>query len=224
MAEWTPGQGRDGSKPPFIGLTGPIGCGKSTIGRMLAELGGSVIDADALARRATGKGAPALTAIRQRFGDDVFAADGSLDRAALAAVVFNDREALADLERIVHPDVRRLVNAELERAVAEEAPFVAVEAIKLVEGGLADRCDEVWLIECDPATQRQRLAQRGSTPDDVERRLAAQGTDLAERLAKMLGERDDRVRRLSTDGSLADVRASVEDALADLLSGALGIG
>ncbi len=224
MPEWTPGHGRDGSRPPIIGLTGPIGCGKSTVGRMLVELGGSVIDADDLARRATGKGVPALSAIRQRFGDDVFAADGSLDRAALAAVVFDDREALADLERIVHPEVRRLVNAELERAAAEEAPFVAVEAIKLVEGGLAERCDEVWLIECDPATQRHRLAQRGSTPDDVERRLAAQGTDLAERLAKTLDERDARVRRFSTDGSLAEVRASVEDALADLLAGALGIG
>ncbi len=224
MPEWTPGHGRDGSRPPIIGLTGPIGCGKSTVGRMLAELGGSVIDADDLARRATGKGVPALSAIRQRFGDDVFAADGSLDRAALAAVVFDDREALADLERIVHPEVRRLVNAELERAAAEEAPFVAVEAIKLVEGGLAERCDEVWLIECDPATQRQRLAQRGSTPDDVERRLAAQGPDLAERLAVTLGERNARTRRLSTEGSLADVRASVEDALADLLAGALGIG
>jgi hypothetical protein len=95
-------------------------------------------------------------------------------------------------------------------------PFVALEAIKLVEGGLADRCDEVWLVECSVATQRARLAHRGTAPDDVERRLATQGPDLVERLTGLLGSRPG-IRRVSTEGSMDETRAIVEDALADAL-------
>jgi len=205
-------------KPLLIGITGPIGCGKSTVSRMLAELGGTVIDADQLARRATEKGRATLPEIRARFGGDVFLPDGSLDRAAMAAVVFDDASALGDLERIVHPEVRRLVEDELGAAKHDEAPFVVIEAIKLVEGGLADRCDEVWLIGCSPDTQRQRLLSRGDSAEDAMRRMTAQGDDLTDRLASAL-EGDEsgspRVVRLSTDGSLDDTRERVEDALAD---------
>ena len=87
-----------------------------------------------------------------------------------------------------------------------------VEAIKLVEGGLAARCDEVWLIDCAPEVQRQRLERRGMEPADVERRLATQGPDLAERLAAHA------TRRLDTSGTREDVRERVEDALADVLA------
>jgi dephospho-CoA kinase len=203
--------------PLVIGLTGPIGCGKSTVAQLLAEIGATVIDADAVARRATEPGTPALPAIRARFGDAVFGADGTLDRAALARLVFADQPALAELERIVHPHVRQLIEAELRDAAAEGTPVVAIEAIKLVEGGLAERCDEVWLIECAPATQRARLAGRGVEPADAEQRLAAQGSDLVERLAARLGERPH--RRLSSEGTLEETRRRVEDALADALTG-----
>ena len=134
--------------PLLIGITGPIGCGKSTVAAILHELGGEVIDADVLARRATDPGRATLPAIRARFGDEVFTSDGELDRSAMATVVFADPAALADLELIVHPEVRKMVDATLEKASADDAPFVVIEAIKLVEGGLAQRCDEVWLIEC----------------------------------------------------------------------------
>jgi dephospho-CoA kinase len=201
--------------PPIIGITGPIGCGKSTVAAMLGELGGRVIDADDLARRATGPGEPALTAIRERFGDGVFAAPGVLDRGALAAVVFDDPAALHDLEAIVHPAVRSLVETELRAARSVRDPFVVVEAIKLVEGGLADRCAETWIVECDPDEQRDRLRGRGMGDDDVARRLEAQGADLADRLAERLGSR--RHRRISASGSLGALRERVEDALADLL-------
>ncbi len=203
-------------RPIVIGLTGPIGCGKSTVAGMLRDLGASVIDADVLAREATGPGRPTLAPIRERFGSTVFAADGSLDRAALAAVVFSDPKALADLEAIVHPAVRVLVDVALESAVAAGPLVVVIEAIKLVEGGLAERCDEVWLIECSADTQRQRGLARGATADDLERRLAAQGPDLADRLAAAA------TRRLSTDGSLAETRDRVEDALAEALAPAMG--
>jgi dephospho-CoA kinase len=204
------------NRPLLIGLTGPIGCGKSNVGRVLGELGGKVIDADVLARAASAPGGPALAEIRERFGATVFDANDELDRAALAAIVFEDAAALADLERIVHPYVRRLLDAEIAAAEKDHAPFVAIEAIKLVEGGLAEGCDEVWLIECSVATQRARLAHRGTAPDDVERRLATQGPDLVPRLMARLGQRAG-VRRVPTEGSMDATRALVEDALADAL-------
>lgn len=208
----------DRNRPLLIGLTGPIGCGKSAIGDMLRELGGEVIDADRLAHEVTAPGAPVLAAVRQRFGDSVFAPDGSLDRAALAEVVFNDPAALADLEALTHPLVRRLVDERLQKARRDRVPFVAVEAIKLVEGGLARRCDVIWLIGCSPAVQRQRLLSRGLSRVDADRRVAAQGEDLVDRLALQLKEEAGIVvRRLSTEGSLAQTRALVEDSLADAL-------
>ncbi len=207
----------DPATPTFlIGLTGPIGCGKSTVARMLADLGGTVIDADDLARRVTAPGMPALGRIRQRFGDSVFSPDGALDRAALAGVVFTDAEALRDLERIVHPLVRLLLSEELVKASHEHMPFVVFEAIKLVEGGLAERCDEVWLVDCDTATQRERLTARGPASADLEGRLATQGEGLADRLAAQLRGQA-RVRRISTHGTLEETRDRVEDALADAL-------
>ena len=202
----TPGE------PVVIGLTGPIGCGKSTVAGMLGDLGGSVIDADLLAREVTAPGEPALNAIRSRFGDGVFDAAGVLDRAALGATVFADPLALRDLEAIVHPGVRRRVEERLERARREGDPFVVIEAIKLVEGGLADRCDEVWLIECPPGVQRARMAGRGMSTADIESRLSAQGPDLVERLAPHAH------RRFDTSGDKETIRERVEDTLADLLA------
>jgi dephospho-CoA kinase len=201
----------EGSGPVVIGLTGPIGCGKSTVAGMLGQLGGSVIDADVLAREVTAPGQPALRAIRDRFGDGVFDSAGVLDRAALGAIVFEDEGALRDLEAIVHPGVRSRIEERLAQAEREGDPFVVIEAIKLVEGGLADRCDEVWLVECQPAVQRERLAVRGLDPADIDRRMAAQG-DLAARLAGRAH------RRIDTSGGIDEVRECVEDALADVLA------
>ena len=174
--------------PLLIGLTGPIGCGKSAVSRMLGEVGGTIVDAD-LWRGVPPTGQPTLSAICEQFGDDVFQPTGELDRAAMAARVFEDADALAALERIVHPEVRKLVDQALEGAAADDAPFVVIEAIKLVEGGLSDRCDEVWLIECSPATQRERLMSRGDSDEDAGRRISVQGGDLVDRLASELAGR-----------------------------------
>jgi dephospho-CoA kinase len=198
--------------PVVIGLTGPIGCGKSTVAGMLAALGGTAIDADELSRLVTGPGQPALAAIRERFGAAIVSPAGVLERAALAALVFDDAEALRDLEAIIHPGVRARIEARLEQAQRDGDPFVAIEAIKLIEGGLAERCDEVWLIDCPEDVQRARLAGRGMPAPDVDRRMATQGPDLAKRLAARAD------RRIDGSGSRESIRERVEDALADVLA------
>jgi dephospho-CoA kinase len=179
-----------------IGITGPIGCGKSTVAGWLWQHGAAVVDADEIARDVTAPGEPAHAAILERFGDAVRAADGTVDRAALAHLVFGDPATLVDLEAIVHPAVRPRILAAIEAADAKGAPAVVIEAIKLVESGLAALCDEVWLVECGPAAQRERLAARGMDAADAKRRIAAQG-DLVGRL------RPYATRVLRTDGTPA---------------------
>lgn len=157
-----------------IGITGPIGCGKSLVARWLGEMGAAVVDADAVARDATAPGQPAHDAVLARFGAAVTAEDGTLDRAALARIVFANPAALRDLESIVHPAVRPRILAAMTDADGDGAPAVVVEAIKLVEGGLAALCDEVWLVTCDAAAQRNRLLEREMSEVDADRRIAAQ--------------------------------------------------
>ncbi len=196
-----------------IGVTGPIGCGKSQVVRWLAELGVAVVDADAISRSVTSPGHPAHDVILRRFGAAVAGADGTLDRAALARIVFADPAALAELESIVHPAVRPRILEAIDTAERDGAPAVAVEAIKLVEGGLAALCDEVWLVLCNPVVQLERLAARGTSRADAEQRIAAQA-GLAERLRPVA------TRVLDTSGELAATRALVTEALARAIAGA----
>ena len=194
-----------------IGLTGPIGCGKSTVAGWLADRGAVVVDADAVARAVTAPGTPAHAAILARFGDAVRGAEGALDRAALARLVFADPAALLDLEAIVHPAVRPRILEMMEAADRAGAPAVAVEAIKLVEGGLAALCDEIWLVTCNPGAQRARLAGRGMVGADAERRIATQG-DLVGRL------RPHATRLLATDGAPSEAEERTAGLLAEALA------
>ena len=190
-----------------IGLTGPIGCGKSTVAGWLGERRDvTVIDADAIARDVLEPGTPELDAVYARFGDELRGADGRLDRAALGRLVFPDAAALHDLESIVHPAVRRRIMAVLEDADSAGSSAVIVEAIKLLEGGLADLCDEVWLVVCDAAAQRDRLADRGLPPADAAARIDAQ----AELVARA---RPRATRTIDTSGSPTDVREAARAAL-----------
>src|SRR4029077_10928344 len=120
------------------------------------------------------RGEPALEAVAARFGADLLGPDGSLDRAALGRIVFADPTALRDLEAIVHPAVRPRILAQIAAAEAARAEAVIIEAIKLVEGGLSELCDEVWLVTCDAAVERGRLVGRGLAADDADQRMAAQ--------------------------------------------------
>lgn len=195
-----------------IGLTGPIGCGKSTVAGWLKELGGVVVDADRIAREVTAPGEPALDAVIEAFGEEFMAADGSLDRAALGRVVFSDPAALATLEAIVHPAVRPRIEDAVRAAAVAGAPLVVIEAIKLVEAGHAARCDEVWLVTCDAATQRERLVGRGTNEADAATRIAAQG-DIIERLRPAAG------RVIDTSGDRATVRARIQAIANELVAG-----
>jgi dephospho-CoA kinase len=200
-----------------IGLTGPIGCGKSTVAGWLAARGAVTIDADAEARAVTAPGQPALALVLERFGGAVRASDGSLDRAALARLVFADPAALRDLEAIVHPAVRPRILAAMKAADTAGAPAVVIEAIKLVEGGLAAFCDEVWLVACAPEEQRARLAGRGVAADDAVRRIAAQG-EVVSRLAPAV------TRIIETGGDLAAAEWRTEAAYAAVLAAAADRG
>ena len=199
-------------RPIRIGLTGPIGCGKSTVAGWLAEEGARVIDADRVAREVTPPGSPELAAIVADFGPGVLLPDGSLDRAALGRIVFADEHGLRRLEAIVHPAVRPRILALLDEAVSDGVEAVVIEAIKLVEGGLASMCDEVWLVTCEPADQLARAEARaaalGQDPRDAAARIAAQGSITARLM-------DFATRMIDTSGSEAGARRRVLRAWAE---------
>ena len=161
-----------------------------------------------VAREVLEPGEPALDAVVARFGSELLRPDGSLDRAALGrGSCSRIRSPSRDLEAIVHPAVRPRILAAMDRAAADGAAAVVVEAIRLVEGGLAELCDEVWLVTCDPDVQRARLVGRGTAADDADQRIAAQA-GLDERV------RPAATRVIDTSGDRTRTRAIVMDALA----------
>jgi dephospho-CoA kinase len=158
-----------------IGLTGGIGSGKSTVSRLLAERGAVIVDADAIAREVVEPGTPGLAAVVEAFGAGVLAANGSLNRPGLAAVVFADPEARRTLDAIVHPLVRARA---IEIAAAAPPDAVVVNDVPLLaETGQASAYDVVLVVETDPGTRIARLVQRGLTAEDARARIAVQATD-----------------------------------------------
>jgi dephospho-CoA kinase len=158
-----------------IGLTGGIGSGKSTVSRLLAARGAVIVDADVIAREVVEPGTRGLAAVADAFGPAVLAADGSLDRPALAGIVFGDPEARRRLDAIVHP----LVRARATEVAAGAPPDAVVvhDVPLLVEAGQAGTYDLVLVVEADPQTRVARLVQRGLTAEDARARMAAQATD-----------------------------------------------
>lgn len=161
-----------GRKRPFvIGLTGPIASGKSTVAALLQERGALVIDADQVYRSLLHPGSGLWERIVARFGQGVVASGRQIDRAALGQIVFHDPAALADLERMTHPQVV----AEIRRLIAAtNAEVVVIEAVKLVESGLLDDVDSLWLVTADPEIRLCRLAaSRGLSEEEARARLGA---------------------------------------------------
>ena len=159
----------------LIGLTGGIGSGKSTVSALLARRGAVIIDADAITRELQQPGTPVLAAMVERFGSGILAADGTLDRQAVADIVFADAAALADLNKIVHPAVGAEI-ADRLRAEAGTDHLVVLDVPLLVESGRDDLAGLV-VVDVDPEVAVRRLvAQRGMREDDVRARMARQAS------------------------------------------------
>ncbi len=158
----------------LVGLTGGIGSGKSTVARLLEERGAVVFDADLLAREAVEPGTPGHAAVIERFGADVLAPGGELDREALASIVFADPSARRDLEQIVHPEVRRLF-AEGSEAYRDTDRVVVFSAPLLVETGMHTAFEILVVVSATVATQIERLMrQRGMSEASIRARIDAQ--------------------------------------------------
>jgi dephospho-CoA kinase len=143
-----------------VALTGGAGSGKSTVARMFRELGVAVLDADALAHAVVAPGQPAWEALRHAFGPEYFLADGALNRAALAGLVFTDAAARARLNTIVHPQVAREMARRLKELEQQGEPLVIVEIPLLFEAGLAEAYDRIIVVFVPPQTQVERLKNR----------------------------------------------------------------
>jgi len=161
-----------------IGLTGGIATGKTTVGRLLAEKGLPVLDADQYAREALAPGSPGATAVLERFGDAVRTSGTgpecpTIDRGALGSIVFNNPAEKRWLEQLVHPLVRQRFDQALAALKAE--PAVVLMIPLLFEAGLQELCSEIWLVDCDEAQQLQRLIQRDRlSQPEAELRIKAQ--------------------------------------------------
>jgi dephospho-CoA kinase len=158
-----------------LALTGGVGSGKSTVGDLLADLGAVRIDADQVSREVVAAGTPGLAAVVARFGSTVLGADGSLDRPALAAIVFEDDQARTDLNAIIHPLVGQR-SGELMAAAAPDA-IVVYEVPLLVETGREGEFDAVIVVEAPLDLRLARLAARGLPQAQARARIAAQATD-----------------------------------------------
>ena len=189
-----------------IGLTGGIGSGKSTVSALLAAKGAVVVDADAIVREVQQPGTPVFAAMVERFGPGIVAPDGTLDRAAVADLVFGDAEALADLNAIVHPAVGAEIARRME-ALAATDEVVVLDVPLLVESRNAYPVAGLLVVDVDPDVAMRRLVEhRGMREDDVRARMSRQaGRD--ERLA-----RADRV--VDNSGTLDDLSAQVDAAWA----------
>ncbi|HEX5436271.1 MAG TPA: dephospho-CoA kinase [Gemmatimonadaceae bacterium] len=158
-----------------VGLTGNIGSGKSTVARRFSTHGATIIDADQLSRRAVEADTPALRAIAERWGPDVLASDGTLDRAALRERVFQDPAELEALNAIVHPEVARLRDEELSAALERGDRIVVSDIPLLFERRLVDRFDRIVLVDAPRSMRLDRLVRdRGLSTTEAMHMIAAQ--------------------------------------------------
>lgn len=193
----------------LVGLTGGIGSGKSTVSRLLRERGITVVDADRIARDVVRAGSEGFERLVERFGEEVVAGDGELDRQRLADIVFEDDAARDDLDDIVHPLVGERIGARLAELRGTEE-IVVLDVPLLVESGMHEGCDAVIVVSAPEDVRVERLRRdRGMDPSQVRARIRAQATDEDRRAAAThvidnSGDLDDLERQV--DGVLADLR------------------
>jgi dephospho-CoA kinase len=198
----------------LVGLTGGIGSGKSTVARMLADRGAVVFDADDLARRAVEAGMPGHAAVVRRFGPQILATDGEVDRPQLARRVFQDEQARRDLEAIVQPEVFRLLNEGLDPY--RETDRVAVfDAPLIVETGFHEACDLLVVVTAPVDARLARIVAQGRmTAQQARARIAAQASDgEKERVADIVIRNDGDLDALerAVDGVWSELRSKAGD-------------
>lgn len=183
-----------------IGLTGNIATGKSVVRQMLQQLGAFGIDADALAHQVIAKGEPAYQGVIDYFGPAILDQHGEIVRAQLAKIVFGDPAALARLEALIHPEVRKRVDTLVRRSKED---VVVIEAIKLIESGYPQWCDSIWVTIAPPEKQLERLTEQRGMSDALARQRIAAQSGQAEKIAAA-----DIV--IDNIGSLDDTRRQVQ--------------
>lgn len=196
----------------IIGLTGGIASGKSTVSRILQELGAQIIDTDQLARQVVAPGQPAYREIVATFGRQILQADGSLNRRALGRIVFNDAAARERLNAIIHPRIRELAAKQIEawRQKDPEAVIV-IEAPLLLEAGMDAQVDVIWVVTAPQALRLERIRRRDKlSREEAESRLRSQKAGEAERLKRATVVIDN-------SGDLQATRAAVLAAWQDLV-------
>ncbi|HEX5951380.1 MAG TPA: dephospho-CoA kinase [Actinomycetota bacterium] len=200
----------------LVGLTGGIGSGKTTVARMLEARGAIVFDADLLARDAVEPGTPGHQQVVERFGPNVLAPGGGIDREALAAVVFADPAARRDLEAIVHPEVRRLF-AESTEAYRDTDAVVVFSAPLLVETGMHTAFEVLVVVSAPVEQQIERLMrERAMSEQAIRERIAAQmPLEAKAEVADIL---------VDNDGTLEELEAQVDRVWTDLRARASDVG
>jgi dephospho-CoA kinase len=158
-----------------VGLTGGIGSGKSTVSERLAAKGAVIVDADRIARDLQHPGSPVLVAMAERFGPEIVGADGSLNRAAVASIVFNDAEALADLNAIVHPAMQAEIESQITAHRGSER--VVILDFPLLTENPRPGLTAIIVVDVDPELAIERLVeQRGMDRNDARARVASQAS------------------------------------------------
>jgi len=170
---------------PFkLGLTGGIGSGKSTVAKMLAELGAVVLDADAISRSVTAPGGAAIPAITQAFGPQMIALDGGMDRTAMRTLVFAQPQERQRLEAIVHPLVQQAIAAQIRQAQAQGAKVAVLDIPLLVESPYwRHQVDAILVVDCSEATQIARVMERSQLSETAVRSIIASQASRAQRRA-----------------------------------------
>lgn len=157
-----------------IGLTGGIGCGKSTVCKIFSDLGVPIIDTDALARQAVTPGSECLNRLVQNFGNDILLTDGILDRKKLRDIVFTNNQKLKELESIVHPEIRRLLRQQLNTI---SSPYVIIAIPLLIEKSWNNDVDRILVVDCSEESQTARASSRDNRqPSDIQKIMDAQAT------------------------------------------------
>lgn len=160
----------------IIGITGGIGCGKSTVANICRDYGLPVIDADEISREVTSVGGTAISEIAENFGMHIIGPDGSLDREKMAEIVFGDRKSLDKLSRIVHRHVIEQIKIRTAKFKEEKSKALVLDVPIPVKDGFLDLCDQVWLIWTDDDLRIKRLNERGMGTEEARRRISFQMT------------------------------------------------